>query len=171
MKSFIRALGNILLTVLVIILIVYGWAFIEMKLLLKSQPELFGYAFYMQGDDAMSPEFSTNDVIVIKKDAEYVKGDYVLYLDGEKSVYKVQNVVSITTDQVTTRCLNCSEGDTTVSTDNVVGKAVGKVVFMGKIINFFKQKVVLITIAVVGVAFLVISQYMEFKPKKVKEEN
>lgn len=140
-----------------------------MKLLLKSQPELFGYAFYMQGDETMIPEFSENDVVVVKKDVEYIIGDYVLYLDGNESVYKIQNVVSITPDTITTRCLNCDDDNTTISTDNVVGKAVGKVVFMGSIIKFFKQKSVLITIAILGITFLVISQYMEFRLKRVEE--
>ena len=55
MGRFVHAIGNVFLTILIMLLIVYGWAFIEVKLLLKSQPELFGYVFYIQEDESMAP--------------------------------------------------------------------------------------------------------------------
>ena len=57
-----------------------------------------------------------------------------------------------------------------MTNDHVIGKAVGKVMFMGAIVGFFSQKIVLIFFAAVGVIFLVVSQYFEYKPKTVKIE-
>lgn len=171
MKRFVHAIGNVLLTILIMLLIVYGWAFIEIKLLLKPQPELFGYVFFQQGDETMAPSFESTDVILIKKDAEINNGDIILYFDGEDSKYKAQAVVSKNGNMITTKCSTCDKDSTPIKTDNVVGKAVGKVLFMGAIISFFKQKSVLITLGVLGVVFLVISQYMEFNPKKDENES
>ncbi len=168
MKSLLRALGNVFLTVLVMLLIVYGWAFLELKILLKGQPEIFGFVFYMQESDDMAPQFESKDVIVIKKGDQYKAGDIVLYFDGKDSTYKVHQVVSLSGDSVTTKCAKCTANNEAISTDNVVGRAVGKVLFMGAVVNFFKQKSVLIGIAIIGLTFLAISQYLEFKPKKKK---
>lgn len=170
MNKFFRAMGNSFLTIMMILLIVYGWAFIEIKLLLKSQPELFGYVFYMQNETDMSPEFESDDVIIVKKDADYSQGDIVLYFDGKDSKYKIHYVHDITGDEVTTKCAQCDVFNDPISTNNVVGKAIGKVKFMGAIINFFKQKVVLIVIAAAGLLFLIISQILEYKPSKKTEE-
>lgn len=172
MKGLLHSMGNAFLTILVIILVVYGWAFIEMKLLLKPQPELFGYVFYQQTEPDMSPEFELSDVIIVKKDANFQSGDIILYFDSKDSLYKAHYVVSTDGNTVVTKCASCKDNNEPIKMHNVVGKAVGKVLFMGSIIAFFKQKVVLVSIAIAGIFFLVLSQYMEFKPKdKEKEDN
>ncbi len=170
MKKLLHTLGNIFLTILVIILIVYGWAFIEMKLLLKSQPELFGFVFYQQQEPDMTPEFEPTDVIIVKKDADFKEGDIILYFDSKDSKYKAHYVVSTDALETVTRCATCDSNNEAISNNNIVGKAIGKMYFMGAIIQFFKNKAVLITIGIVGIVFLVISQYMEFKPKTQKKD-
>lgn len=166
MKSFVHALGNILLTVVVMILIVYGWVFLEVKLLLKPYPELFGYIFYLQNESDMSPDFEAQDIVIVKKDDAYKSGDIVLYFDSKDSKYKVHFVVSADDKSIVTKSAEQSVNNVPVSKDNVLGRAVGKVLFMGAIVAFFTNKVTLISIATIGIVFLVISQYMEYRPKK-----
>lgn len=170
MRRFLHALGCAFLTILVMILIVYGWVFIEVKLRLKSQPELFGYSFFLQHSDDMMPDISMNDVVIIEKGSNYKVGDVILYFDSKDSTYKLHYVASSDSSNVTTKNAISTEVNDPISTNNVVGKAVRKVAFFGAIVSFFKQKVVLITIGIVGLAFLVISQYIEYKPKKKTEE-
>lgn len=166
MGKVVYYLGNSLLALLVVLLVVYGWAFLEVKLLLKSQPELFGYAFFRQDDGSLSPTFESSDIIIVQKDAPYAEGDIILYFDGEDSQYKAQRIVQISSDMITTKCESCAVNNDPIKTDNVVGKAVAKIAYMGAVVNFFKEKAVLITIGVVGAIFLVISQYLEYKPNK-----
>lgn len=165
-------MGNAFLTLVVLILIVYGWIFVEIKLLLRPYPELFGYVFYLQEEADMTPQFEVQDVILVKKDADYRAGDIVLYFDGKDSKFKVHNVVSHDASLTVTKCATCEANNPAVTNDHVIGKATGKVMFMGAIVAFFSQKIVLILFAVVGVAFLVVSQYFEYKPKTtmVREE-
>ncbi len=169
MKRFVRSLGNVLLTLLVIILIVYGWVFVEIKLMLRSYPEFFGHIFYLQAQTDMSPEFEGNDVVIVKKNQPYNTGDIIMYFDSKDSKYKIHYVVSQDADSVVTKSATSSVNNEKVSKNNVIGRAIGKVVFMGTIVSFFTNKMVLITIAVAGIVFLVISQYMEYKPKKTAE--
>ncbi len=170
MGRFVHAIGNVFLTILIMLLIVYGWAFIEVKLLLKSQPELFGYVFYIQEDESMAPNFESTDVILVKKNEKYQTGDIILYFDSLDSKYKAQAIVAIDNNSITTKCSMCDANSEPISKDNVVGKAVGKVLFMGAIIQFFKQKTVLIGFGVIGVVLLVMSQHIEYKQHKKSTE-
>lgn len=166
MGKLVHALGNILLTILVMILVIYGWIFLELKILLKSQPELFGYVFYLQPTSDMMPDIAEKDVVIVKKNDTFKTGDAILYFDGNDSKYKLHYVASVDNGSITTKGAKSSEYNKPISKDNVVGKAVRKVAFFGTIVSFFKQKIVLITIGICGITFLIISQYMEYKPKK-----
>ena len=172
MKRFLHALGNALLTVVVLLLIVYAWVFIEVKLLLKSYPELFGYVFYLQETNDMSTQFEEQDIVLVKKGADYQIGDIIMYFDSNDSKYKAHYVVFKDSNSTTTKCMTCDKNDEPISNDNVVGKAIGKIAFMGVLVSFFSQKIVLIGFAVVGITFLVVSQYIEYQPRKKEfEEN
>lgn len=169
MKKFLNTLGNILLTLLVMLLIVYGWAFFEIKIMLKSNPEIFGYVFWQENSDDMETDFSIDDIIVVKKNDNYNIGDRIMYLreDGE---YIVHYVVAKDTVSTTTKCNTCFENDEPIDNSTVVGRVVGKIKFLGKFINFFKQKWVLTVMAVAGFACVIISQYIHYKPKKTVEK-
>ena len=169
MKRMLYAFGNILLTILVMLLIAYGWAFFEIKILLKSNPELFGYIFYQQKSDDMMTDFNIDDIIIIEKHATYNPGDRVLYLQDDE--YKVHTVVSVDSVSTVTKCNTCLENNAPIDNSTVIGRVVGKLMFVGKFINFFKQKAVLVTVAIIGFACVIISQYIDTKPvKKVASE-
>lgn len=157
-KRFVYAAGNALLTILVLLLIGYGWAFIELKIMLKSQPELFGYVFYQVKDDEMVPDFNIDDIVIIKRDAPVNVGDKVFLLDGSK--YKLTNVVYMGSDTITTKCTMCPNNYDAISESTIIGKAIGKIAYFGKFINFFKQKWLLSLLAVFGFTCIISSQYM-----------
>lgn len=166
MQRFLNAIGKSMLTFLLILLIGYGWAFFEMKIMLKNNPELFGYIFYQQPDEEMIPDFNEDDVIIVKKNGEYTAGDRVMYIkDNGKSV--VRTVAHTDLYSTSLKCATCDEPSATIDNGAVIGKAVGKIVYFGKFINFFKQKAVLITLAVIGFIFVVVSQYVHETPKKI----
>lgn len=165
MKRILNVLGNVLLTILVILLIGYGWAFFEIKIMMKSNPELFGYVFYQQNTDDMATDFNIDDVIIIKKDEKYNIGDRIFYSLG-RNEYKVSTVVHKDSLSTVTKCNTCLENDAPIDNSMVIGRVVGKLVFVGKFINFFKQKVVLVSIAVLGFIFVILSQYIQYKPHK-----
>lgn len=170
MKRFLHALGNAFLTIVVLLLIAYGWVFVEIKLLLKSYPELFGYVFYLQETGDMTSQFEEQDIVLVKRDADYQIGDIIMYFDSADSKYKAHYVVSKDTNSTTTKCITCDKNNEPISNDNVVGKAIGKIAFMGVLVSFFSQKIVLIGFAVVGITFLIISQYIEYQPRKKESE-
>lgn len=170
MKRIFNVFGNVLLTFLVILLIGYGWAFFEMKIMLKSHPEMFGYVFYKQNTDDMIPDFDKNDVLIIKKNATYNKGDRVLYLTSD-SEYKIHTVVAVDSISTTTTCNTCITNNKPIDNSTVIGRVVAKIFFLGNFINFFKQKWVLVSTAVLGFLFVIMSQFLGEKPVKKVASN
>lgn len=168
MKKLVNTIGNVILTLLIILLIGYGFVFIEMKILLKPNPELFGYIFYIQPDDRMMDDFYENDIIIIKKDANYIKGEIVYYM-GDNNKYYVRRVTQVSDDFTTTKCNNCINKEKKVDNQKVKGKAIGKILFLGNVLILMKNKVVLTVLAAIGFTCLIASQYMVYKPKKVKK--
>lgn len=165
MNKFLYALGRATLTFLVILLIGYGWAFFELKIMLKDNPEFMNYVFYQQPDFTMAPGFDMDDIVVIAKGDDFGVGDKVLYLN-ENDEYKIRTVTDVGA-KVTTKCDNCSFQSEQIDKSVIVGKTVAKVRQVGKLINFFKQKWFLITLAVIGFALVIISQYIHETPKKL----
>ena len=166
MNKFINALGKSMLTVLIVLLVGYGWAFIEMKILLKPMPELFGYAFYQYKDDDMIPVIDKDDVIIVSKDNEFLNiGDTIMYY-LEDETFKVRTLKTADEVSVIVTCDLC-EGTEVVQRSTVIGRVVGKFAFLGEFINFFKQKWFLVTLAVIGFALVIVSQYINEKPKKI----
>lgn len=166
MNKLLNAIGRVALTLLIMLLIGYGWAFLEMKILLRSNPELFGLVFYQQTDSAMVTSFSEDDIVIVQKNADYTVGDKVMYMTEENDYY-VRNVTGINSNAITISCDNCKLDHEEIATNMVVGKAIGKIRNFGKFIKFFKQKWFLITLAIVGFGFVIISQYIHETPKKL----
>lgn len=165
MKRFLYTFGNVLLTILVMLLIVYGWAFVELKIMLKSNPEIFGYVFYQQKTDNMKDDFNVDDIVIIKKNDTFQAGDIVMFLT-EEAEYKVEKVVRTDNLSTTTKCNTCIEEGSPIDNSTVIGRAVGKIAYLGKFINFFKRKEVLVVISLIGFACVIASQYIQVKPAK-----
>ena len=168
MKRFINAIGNALLTVLVMLLIGYTIAFIEIKLMLKPNVELFGYILYLQPDSKMEDRFSKNDVILVKKNAQFEPGEMILYTDNGK--YYVRTVESTNDLATMVKCESCLSESKEIKNNKIQGKAVAKVILIGSIIVLFKNKILLTVLGLVGFICLIISHYLKVKPDKIRRE-
>ena len=171
MRRILNNLGNIILTILIILLIGYGFAFFELKIMLKKYPEVFGHAFILVKDNKMVSKFYKDDIVIVKKNADYQEGEVVLVLTN-KNGYMLSTVVGKDSFSTTTRCETCSKNDAPVDNSQVLGKAVGRMLFVGKLIRFFKKKIVLILLALFGVGCLIASRFVTYTPyvKKKKPE-
>lgn len=171
MRRFLYGLGNAFLTVLLILIIIYGWAFVDLKIMLKPYPDIFGYTFYMIKDDTMAPDFYTNDIAIIDNKANYGVGDKILFLSKD-SKYYIHTIVSTDSMATTTKCNTCAKSDAPIDSSQIIGKAVAKISYAGVVVNFFKKKSVLAALAIFGVGCLIVSQSFKYKPKVKKiDEN
>lgn len=158
MKDFVYSVGNIFLTLLVMLLIVLGFAFVELKMMLKPNIELFGYVLYLQDKDYMAGDFTQDDVIILTKAESVASGDIILYLDAENN-FNISKIIGFNDNKVNTKCNTCNNTKV-IETGQISAKAIGKIRGFGKVVNFFRNKVVLISIAVIGFVCIISSQYM-----------
>ena len=167
MNRLLNAIGRIAMTLLIMLLIGYGWAFLELKILLRNNPELFGLVFYQQADSSMISTFSEDDIVIVQKNSPYASGDRIMYVTDDNEYY-IRTVTTVNGNTVTLACDNCRLETGEINANTVVGKAIGKINGFGKLINFIKQKWFLITLALVGFSFVIISQYIHETPRKIK---
>lgn len=173
MKGFTYALGSAVLTILVILLIGYGWAFFEIKIMLKPYPELFGNIFYQQTDNSLSPTVEKDDILIFKKGSTHQSDDVIMYItyNEDESEYKVEKVLSKGAKYTVTECSTCETKNKQVKNGAVIGKVVGKISYFGRFVNFFKQKWFLMALGFIGFALVILSQYMINGPKTQKEKS
>ena len=170
MKKLVNALGNTILTILVLILIVYGYIFFETKIMLKKYPELFGYGFYLVNNDQMAPDFYTNDIVIIKN-KKTSPGDIVMYLNNNGK-FKF-NRMSTNQNGIITLIDNIDEDKTKdIETNKVTGIVIGKIAYIGVIITKLQNKLVLLIIGIIGFTLVCLSQlFKNQNPEiKIKEE-
>ena len=106
MGKLLNFIGRIALAVLIVLLIGYGWAFLEIKILLKSNPELFGLVFYHQADSTMAASFSEDDIVIVQKNSNYITGDRIMYMTEDNSYY-IRTVHKIEANSVILSCDSC----------------------------------------------------------------
>lgn len=170
MQRLVNGIGNALITVLVMLLLAYGWAFFEIKILLKDNPELFGYTFVLVKDNLMITDFYENDIAIVKRNASYDIGDKVLVL-SDKDGYVLRTVMNVDNLSTITKCNTCSKNDEPVDNSAVIGKAIAKIAKLGFIIKFFKKKIVLIILGLLGFGCIIASHFIKYVPEvKRKEE-
>ena len=170
MQRLVNGIGNALITVLVMLLLAYGWAFFEIKILLKDNPELFGYTFVLVKDNLMITDFYENDIAIVKRNESYNPGDKVLIL-SDNDGYILRTVVNVDNISTITKCNTCSKNDEPVDNSAVIGKATAKIAKLGFVIKFFKKKIVLIILGLLGFACIIASHFIKNVPEvKRKEE-
>ena len=164
MRKTLNTLGNVLLTILVMILVFYGIAFVEMKIMLKKNFEIFNYSFVIVQDKSMIKDFQKGDIAIIDRDMDYDIGEKVLYIDN-KGKYVISNVIYKDSVSITTKCNTCSKDSEPIENSKVIGKAFAKIGYLGWIIIFFKKKLVLILLAIFGMSCLIASRFVKYEPK------
>ena len=167
-KRLVNNIGNVILTILVLLLIGYGFAFFELKIMLKDYPELFGYAFVLVNDNKMVDTFYKDDIAIVKKGDDYRVGDKVLVYNDK--TYRLSTVIATDAVSTTTQCSTCSKPEKPVDNSQIIGRAPAKIAYLGKLIRFFKKKLVLYLLAFAGIGCIVASRFIAYKPEVRKKK-
>lgn len=120
----------------------------------------FGYAVVVSG--SMEPNIHVNDVLVFQKHrrAEYHPGDVVLYLRGQGTPDEMlisHRIIAIDGDTLTTKGDANMAEDPPVSFNQVVGRVVIRVPYVGRAVRFMRTTPGLILAAFIIVLLIVLS--------------
>ncbi len=130
------------------------------KILKQDLPSIGGYAVLEVISGSMEPTINIGDLIIIDKNASsYQENDIVTFYDVNGS-FVTHRIVSIADGKMITKGDNKANSlDDATSIDNIVGKYVFKISFLGNIIQAFKNPLVSIMIFIIGILICFLISY------------
>lgn len=172
MKIFDRV-GQFLINVLIVLIVLVTafsvYSFVMINVMDRDYVSLFGYTYFEVVSGSMEPSIGVNDIVIVKLDDEFVKGDIVTYnVDGD---FVTHRIVDLGADSVITKGDNNNTRDKAISYDSVIGTVcfiipkggVWKCVFM-------TPKVLLLLILTLTLFSFTFSYNSRSKRKKIKKQ-
>ena len=165
-KKFRPVLRAIFLVVVSLILgiNIYNWN--AKNLTGDALPMPFGYGCAVVLSGSMEPAISVDELIIVKKEAQYAPEDVVVYQNGRVPV--VHRIVSIDGETVITRGDANNVDDQPIERSQIKGKVIAHIPFVGKIAKVVRTPIATILLIIAGV-LMVELPYRKEKSKKDEE--
>ena len=144
-----------LLTIIIAILFIFSLILFISKLTSKDKlPMSFGYAFLSIETGSMEPTIMIDDVVIIHKvDADdYQVGDVVAFWMSENdAIPTVHRIIERNGDIIKTKGDNpINDQDPEHNVNDIIGKEVITIPKLGKVVDFLRKPVGIITIFICG---------------------
>lgn len=129
-------------------------------------PMPFGFGMTVVLSGSMEPELSVDDLLIVTPSDTYEVGDVVVYQTQRTAV--VHRIVSINGDKIITRGDANNTDDDPIAKENIKGKVIFAIPFIGLIVNLIKTPFG--TILLLGAAvWLLEASFKKEKDKKAEE--
>lgn len=163
LKSVIR------ISVLVLLAVLIGVSIYSINASMlggNALPMPFGFGMTVVLSGSMEPELSVDDLLIVTPSDTYEVGDVVVYQTQRTAV--VHRIVSINGDKIITRGDANNTEDDPITKENIKGKVIFAIPFIGLIVNLIKTPFG--TILLLGAAvWLLESSFKKEKDKKAEE--
>ena len=104
------------------------------------QEYFFKYKTSIVLSGSMEPTINVDDYIIIKKEKELNVNDIIVYKTNKGLV--VHRIVEINSNNIITKGDANNTVDQPISKEQVVGKYVGKIKYLGRIIKFMQEPII-----------------------------
>lgn len=163
LKSVIR------ISVLVLLAVLIGVSIYSINASMlggNALPMPFGFGMTVVLSGSMEPELSVDDLLIVTPSDTYEVGDVVVYQTQRTAV--VHRIVSINGDKIITRGDANNTEDDPITKENIKGKVIFAIPFIGLIVNLIKTPFG--TILLLGAAiWLLEASFKKEKDKKAEE--
>lgn len=163
LKSVIR------ISVLVLLAVLIGVSIYSINASMlggNALPMPFGFGMTVVLSGSMEPELSVDDLLIVTPSDTYEVGDVVVYQTQRTAV--VHRIVSINGDKIITRGDANNTDDDPIAKENIKGKVIFAIPFIGLIVNLIKTPFG--TILLLGAAvWLLEASFKKEKDKKAEE--
>ena len=133
LKSVIR------ISVLVLLAVLIGVSIYSINASMlggNALPMPFGFGMTVVLSGSMEPELSVDDLLIVTPSDTYEVGDVVVYQTQRTAV--VHRIVSIKGDKIITRGDANNTDDDPITKENIKGKVIFAIPFIGLIVNLIK---------------------------------
>ena len=156
---------QIFLGLMVVILLVCVFVVVSPRIFDGFYP--FGIKTAIVLSDSMVPTIKKDDFVIMKKPGEINIDDIVSYKETESNMEVLHRVVKINDDEITTRGDANNTDDKPINKGQITGIYVGKMEYMGKVINFITTPIVFSII----ITFLIILMIVPYKKHKITDKD
>ena len=163
-EIFKETIKNLFIIILILILIKVSYS----KFILKENPvKLFGFAFLIVGTGSMEPEIKTGELIIIKEESNYKKGDVITFVDKD-GFLTTHRIIEMKNKNLITKGDSNDLEDEEIIIENVKGK----VVLHSKILGIFMYYCLkpLVFLYVIYWVCLVIYEHFFIKENSIRGE-
>ena len=139
---------------IILIILVYNIILVGISMIDGNKFNLFGYSAYIITSDSMTPEINKGDVVITRKIGEdeiEVNDIITFYEEGQNITHRVMEITDVDgyKEYKTKGDNNQVEDSKTVNFDNINGKVILKIPFLGSIISFMKNQIILLIIVLI----------------------
>lgn len=151
-----------------LIILIYNIILVGITMVGEMNFNLFGYQAYIITSDSMEPEINKGDVIIVSKigEKEIKVNDTITFLeDGQNITHRVIEIIEKDGNREfrTKGDNNKVEDIKAVMYEDINGKVILKIPFLGSIILFMKDQIIILILALI--ILLVILYKMQKKEK------
>lgn len=170
MKTLKKIIRVIIATIIILIVALNVYNFINIKILNKDLSTIFGYSTLEVVSGSMRPTIEVGELIIIDtNEKNYKKDDIVTFYDVN-GAFVTHRIVSIDEDEMITKGDNNDSKDGVINTDKIVGKYVCKIPYLGTVLSIIQKPVILALILVIGILYSYLVSTEETKEKKIEQK-
>ena len=157
---------DIIIFILVILILLAMYGFIQTKVMKKSYPNYFGYTYFQILTGSMEPAIYQDDIVFVRV-TDKIKENDIISFENDKEII-THRVIEVVDDGYVTKGDNNNASDGVIEKKQVIGKVkwIGKK--WGKIKSFILEPVVIIPLILVIGLF---SWYMALGKEKGADED
>lgn len=179
-KSIVKIVLDIISGIVLVVLgvfIVYMLVFMFKGMKTNETPTIFGHQIYIVRSNSMSPTFETGSLLLVKHvDTSSIQvNDIITFKEKNDSVATTHRVVKILNDNglqfVTRGDANNVDDPMPVSADEVVGRVVFWIPYIGYLLGFIRTKEGLLVFIIVPALIIIITQIISFIREVKKKED
>ena len=167
MRKVIDTLKYILIVSLSLLVFISFYTLVSVKIFGKDYVSFFGYTYFAVASGSMSPTIETNDIIIVKINGTYKKGDIITY--KSKNDFITHRVTNIFEKTINTKGDFNNTEDNTVNKEDVLGKVV--LIIPSKVVVRILGVILLIIVGAILVNFEDIFKKFVVKDKKLDENS
>ena len=160
---------SVLYVIVISILLLVGYVFVNKVFLKEQLPMIFGVGAAVVVSGSMSPTINVNDMIIIQKQNEYVVGDIVTFKNKDNIVVTHRIVRVENGDFVTKGDYFENDEDTDLlKFEQIYGKVISVWAGVGGILAFLQSPVgLLLIVLVIVLIYLFVRMFKSKKSKKI----
>lgn len=167
MRKVIDALKYFLIVSLSLLVLISFYTLVSVKIFGKDYVSFFGYTYFAVASGSMSPTIETNDIIIVKINGTYKKGDIITY--KSKNDFITHRVTNVFEKTINTKGDFNNTEDNTVNKEDVLGKVV--LIMPSKVVVRILGVILLIIVGAILVNFEDIFKKFVVKDKKLDENS